>query len=334
MLVPIVSWRALQASRRTAVSPPSVLIAYFYEGNDLDDTISDLALLRLLADPAFPADAGQGEVLKGILAQDHAAMLREAEARTPEQLSALVAQRFVPHFQHQLGDPRPGPGPALYVPGFLTALAQGELDRLRGRAPKWAWDGKTFAGHNRARIGGHDVEIPGTLQAPSMQLSAEETEQRDERTEDEDRVGEAGGADREETKDVGVGDQRADRNGVLEESGIAAAVLNHPANGIAWLANKLAIHEQGLEPGEIRAQTRQWPLVQEPGEVIRSVRQQLAAPQPDEQVEIFPFGPLDIAAARRLRQCGMRQPERTCGAGQRRKTLEQRAIGGARKERG
>lgn len=36
------------------------------------------------------------------------------------------------------------------------------------------------------------------------------------------------------------------RNGVLEESGIAAAVLNHPANGIAWLANKLAPFDEGL----------------------------------------------------------------------------------------
>jgi 2-oxo-hept-3-ene-1,7-dioate hydratase len=41
------------------------------------------------------------------------------------------------------------------------------------------------------------------------------------------------------------------RNGVIEESGVAAAVLNHPANGIAWLANKLAQHEQGLEAGQI-----------------------------------------------------------------------------------
>ena len=41
------------------------------------------------------------------------------------------------------------------------------------------------------------------------------------------------------------------RNGVIEESGVAAAVLNHPANGIAWLANKLAPHGQRLEAGEI-----------------------------------------------------------------------------------
>lgn len=41
------------------------------------------------------------------------------------------------------------------------------------------------------------------------------------------------------------------RNGVIEESGVAAAVLNHPANGVAWLANKLAPHDEWLEPGQI-----------------------------------------------------------------------------------
>ncbi|MCF5037084.1 2-oxo-hepta-3-ene-1,7-dioic acid hydratase, partial [Pseudomonas lactis] len=33
------------------------------------------------------------------------------------------------------------------------------------------------------------------------------------------------------------------RNGVIEESGVSAAVLNHPAKGVAWLANKLAPHD-------------------------------------------------------------------------------------------
>jgi 2-oxo-hept-3-ene-1,7-dioate hydratase len=41
------------------------------------------------------------------------------------------------------------------------------------------------------------------------------------------------------------------KNGVIEESGLAAAVLNHPAHGIAWLANKLAQHDEGLAAGEI-----------------------------------------------------------------------------------
>ena len=41
------------------------------------------------------------------------------------------------------------------------------------------------------------------------------------------------------------------KNGVIEESGVAAAVLNHPANGIAWLANKLAPWGEHLEAGEV-----------------------------------------------------------------------------------
>jgi 2-oxo-hept-3-ene-1,7-dioate hydratase len=41
------------------------------------------------------------------------------------------------------------------------------------------------------------------------------------------------------------------RNQVIEESGVAAAVLGHPAMGVAWLANKLAEHDQALEAGEI-----------------------------------------------------------------------------------
>lgn len=41
------------------------------------------------------------------------------------------------------------------------------------------------------------------------------------------------------------------RNGVIEETGVAAGVLNHPANGVAWLANKLAPYDVTLEPGQI-----------------------------------------------------------------------------------
>ena len=41
------------------------------------------------------------------------------------------------------------------------------------------------------------------------------------------------------------------KNGVIEESGLGAAVLGHPGNGVAWLANKLAPYGEGLEAGEI-----------------------------------------------------------------------------------
>jgi len=41
------------------------------------------------------------------------------------------------------------------------------------------------------------------------------------------------------------------RNGVIEETGVAAGVLNHPANGISWLAKRFAPHGVALEPGQI-----------------------------------------------------------------------------------
>ncbi len=41
------------------------------------------------------------------------------------------------------------------------------------------------------------------------------------------------------------------KNGVVEETGLAAAVLNHPAKGVAWLANKLAPHGEQLNAGDV-----------------------------------------------------------------------------------
>lgn len=41
------------------------------------------------------------------------------------------------------------------------------------------------------------------------------------------------------------------KNGVIEETGLAAGVLNHPANGVAWLANKLAAYDQHLDAGDV-----------------------------------------------------------------------------------
>ena len=41
------------------------------------------------------------------------------------------------------------------------------------------------------------------------------------------------------------------RNGQLEETGLAAGVLNHPATAVAWLANKIAPLKLALEPGQV-----------------------------------------------------------------------------------
>jgi 2-oxo-hept-3-ene-1,7-dioate hydratase len=41
------------------------------------------------------------------------------------------------------------------------------------------------------------------------------------------------------------------KNSEIEETGVAAGVLGHPALGVAWLANKLGQHGVTLEPGHL-----------------------------------------------------------------------------------
>ena len=55
------------------------------------------------------------------------------------------------------------------------------------------------------------------------------------------------------------------KNGVIEETGLAAGVLGHPATGVAWLANKIAPHDESLRAGDVvlaGSFTRPTPAVQ------------------------------------------------------------------------
>jgi 2-oxo-hept-3-ene-1,7-dioate hydratase len=59
------------------------------------------------------------------------------------------------------------------------------------------------------------------------------------------------------------------RNGTIEESGVAAAVLNHPGNGVAWLANRLAPHGVSLKRGDvILSGSFTKPVFAEPGDTF------------------------------------------------------------------
>lgn len=61
------------------------------------------------------------------------------------------------------------------------------------------------------------------------------------------------------------------KNGVIEETGIAAGVLNHPANGVAWLANSYAPHGRQLKAGQvILAGSFIRPVEVEPGDVFHA----------------------------------------------------------------
>lgn len=59
------------------------------------------------------------------------------------------------------------------------------------------------------------------------------------------------------------------QNGVIEESGVSAAVMGHPAEGIAWLVRKLAKVDDGLRKGEIvLAGSFTRPIDISPGDVV------------------------------------------------------------------
>jgi 2-oxo-hept-3-ene-1,7-dioate hydratase len=61
------------------------------------------------------------------------------------------------------------------------------------------------------------------------------------------------------------------QNGSIEESGVAAAVLDHPANGLVWLARRLARHGEGLAAGDfVLAGSFTRPVAVSAGDVIRA----------------------------------------------------------------
>ena len=61
------------------------------------------------------------------------------------------------------------------------------------------------------------------------------------------------------------------RNESVEDSGLAAAVLDHPARGIVWLANKLAEHGDVLQAGEtVLAGSFTRPMWVNPGDTVHA----------------------------------------------------------------
>lgn len=68
------------------------------------------------------------------------------------------------------------------------------------------------------------------------------------------------------------------RNAVIEESGVSAAVLNHPAKAVAWLANKLYGYGVSLKAGQVILSgsfTR--PVAARPGDTFHVDYDQLGA---------------------------------------------------------
>lgn len=67
-------------------------------------------------------------------------------------------------------------------------------------------------------------------------------------------------------------------NQEIEETGVAAGVLGHPANGVHWLANRLAEHGDKLRAGElILAGSFTRPMWVQPGSTVHADYGQLGA---------------------------------------------------------
>lgn len=61
------------------------------------------------------------------------------------------------------------------------------------------------------------------------------------------------------------------QNGTIEESGVAGAVLHHPAASVAWLANSLAPYGEKLEAGlPILSGSFTRPVFVEPGDILHA----------------------------------------------------------------
>ena len=59
------------------------------------------------------------------------------------------------------------------------------------------------------------------------------------------------------------------QNGVVQETGVSAGVLGHPANGIVWLANRIAGQGEYLKAGQfVMAGSFTRPLFAKPGDVF------------------------------------------------------------------
>jgi hypothetical protein len=160
------------------VDPPDLLIAYFYEGNDLEDTLAELLGLTILETPALAAYSDANGTLRLMLEDrqhlfDHA--LQNLQLRDPEHLRELIAHRYLP--RHDLHGKRGGSLHEFFFARFLVALVEGEIAMLRGQAPVWAWEeGINPPGENRVDLAGSVTEVPGSLQAPGMELTSEETD--------------------------------------------------------------------------------------------------------------------------------------------------------------
>ena len=98
------------------------------------------------------------------------------------------------------------------------------------------------------------------------------------------------------------------------------------------LGFRIALGALDAKLHEILAQARERPLMQESGEIIGAVGQQLAAAEPDEEIEVLALDLVRRGVFRGLGERGMREPERACIGRAACATRASRSASGARDE--
>jgi hypothetical protein len=141
---------ALQRSWRYRLPDPELLLVYFYEGNDLQDNLRDLDH-TYFAGGFDPARVYDGDSFRDFVRAT-------AAARTPV-AEEVETWHWTDNF---------------FLARFVLRVAGAALDRswqAAEPAPDWR-PGEV----NRAAIGGAERALPDGLQAPPLELSAEELE--------------------------------------------------------------------------------------------------------------------------------------------------------------
>jgi hypothetical protein len=177
----LISWlRYFELSRRYELAPPKTVLMYFYEGNDLHDTLFELSALSILReDPSVVPDlmAGGLKVLQ-LLDRRLPAVVSDARMYDESYLDSLMTAGL------RLVQPRYRETDALPLldelgfSRFLAAALVVEIPRLFRMAPdSTGWP--TFKRPDLeilVRVDGDVVAIPGYLQSPGIELTPVETD--------------------------------------------------------------------------------------------------------------------------------------------------------------
>lgn len=184
---PILSYRYLHASRRFGLEPPDVFLVYFYEGNDLQDTLLELLWAFGIETEKLRA-GGELPPLTSLLQAKREGqpyylgrVLEHPRLYDPEYFRQVLAEAAlkrhplhpaVEHF-HVLDE--------LYFTRFVAGAIAGEYRRARGRdvgGEPHPLDARrsVLRARNVLRIAGREHVLKRELQGPAPELSPEETD--------------------------------------------------------------------------------------------------------------------------------------------------------------